>query len=179
MEAAVSGNVVLLWAARWPGQSKEMSWASLPCTCSPCAGGCWATGGGCWGAPPAGAIWGTRGHWCSSPAQLPSTGCSRTPHPSLVPALLQPSVRPPLVMGPELQVNVVCSPPPPPDAACTQGLRAEWPSRWTLPRTAPRRRPGPRWWPGRSSPAGTWAAALRCRAAAGAAEMRPGWGGRS
>lgn len=43
--------------AAW-AQSKEMSWASLPCAGGPCTGGCWATGGCCWGGPPEGAICG-------------------------------------------------------------------------------------------------------------------------
>lgn len=58
-EAAVWERSVTLGGALAWHQSNEMSWASLPCTCGPCAGCCWATGCGCWGGPPEGAIWGT------------------------------------------------------------------------------------------------------------------------
>lgn len=142
METAVSGDVVLLWAARWLGQSKEMSWASLPCTCSPCGGGCWATGWGCWGGPPAGAIWGTRGHWCSSPGPAPPVLAALEHPPSLVPGPLQPRVRPhPLVMGSELhapagptrgtptgsmELSLKSTWFAPLGAACPQGLWAKW-----------------------------------------------------
>lgn len=50
-ERSVTLGSKLAW-----GQSKEMSWASRPCTCGPCVGGCWTTGCGCWGGPPEGAI---------------------------------------------------------------------------------------------------------------------------
>lgn len=56
--------------AAW-GQSKEMSWASLPCAAGPCTGGCWATGGCCCGGPPEGAIWGTPA--ISTPSPGPSS----------------------------------------------------------------------------------------------------------
>lgn len=74
--AAVPGKRRVCYSgqrAAW-GQSKEMSWASLPCAGGPCTGGCWATGGCCWGGPPEGAIWG--GHRPS--VLLPQ---ARAPHP--------------------------------------------------------------------------------------------------
>lgn len=186
-EAAVSGCSVTLGSAGLVGQSKEMSWASLPCTCSPCAGGCGAPGGGCWGGPPAGAIWGREA--IGAPPRPSSPLLAALEHPTPALSLSPPAqgATPPPSLGLSWALSFTAQQGPP-----LESRQLSFTSRWFAP---PGRCvhsgsvgrvafpaglpifPGQR--PAQGSPAGTWAAAPRCRAAAGAAATRPGWGGRS